>query len=178
MHALIVEDNRINQRILVKFLQKFGFTADVASNGKEALEYLERCIWGHVPKRPDIIFVDYDMPILNGPETVNHIRTRPPFINDLKTMATPIFAFIVPGRIVSPGLWQQFIRDGYITKPLRIAGLGSALRSIKSEVIPVNMSGHGGFSGPGNIGGQTAIISRPIWGPMPLRRYPGPKSFL
>ena len=67
---LIVEDHPVNQIIIVKLLQKFGFsTIDVANDGVEALKKLDTTIY-------DAVFMDCNMPNKNGYETTAEIRGR------------------------------------------------------------------------------------------------------
>lgn len=65
--VLIAEDNIINQRVAVKFLEKIGIKAEVAGNGNEVLEILER-------QHYDLIFMDFQMPILDGLRCSKTIR--------------------------------------------------------------------------------------------------------
>eukprot|EP01132_Coremiostelium_polycephalum_P012560 gene12560-15346_t len=66
--VLIAEDNLVNQRVAVKFLEKIGIKADVAANGNEVLAILDHC-------RYDLIFMDFQMPILDGLRCSRAIRT-------------------------------------------------------------------------------------------------------
>jgi signal transduction histidine kinase/ActR/RegA family two-component response regulator len=64
---LVVEDNRINQKVLVKMLDKAGYNCDVAKNGLEAVESYKS--YKHV-----IILMDMQMPKMNGIEATKKIR--------------------------------------------------------------------------------------------------------
>jgi PAS domain S-box-containing protein len=69
LHILIAEDNLINQKILVKQLQRAGHTCYVANNGQEAIEAYD--------KTPlDLIFMDIEMPVKNGLEATQVIRQK------------------------------------------------------------------------------------------------------
>lgn len=75
---LIVEDNQVNQKVALKLIEKIGFTADVASTGYEALKLMKR-------KEYDVVFMDIQMPGMDGFETTQVIRNefphdRQPFI--------------------------------------------------------------------------------------------------
>lgn len=65
--ALLVEDNKINQKITETMLEKIGFFVEIANNGKEALKLTKE-------KKYDIIFMDLQMPYMNGYETTKEIR--------------------------------------------------------------------------------------------------------
>ncbi len=67
VRILIADDNLVNQRVALKQLQNLGYDADVAANGEEVLLLLEK-----VPY--DLIFMDCQMPILDGYETTREIR--------------------------------------------------------------------------------------------------------
>jgi CheY-like chemotaxis protein len=65
---LVVEDNEDNRRILIYRLRKIGaFEIVEAMNGQQAIEMVER-------ERPDLIFMDLKMPILDGWEATRRIR--------------------------------------------------------------------------------------------------------
>ncbi len=65
--VLIVDDIPINQKLMAKRLQKLNFEADFASNGKEAVDMASKGNY-------DLIFMDCDMPLMNGLEATQTIR--------------------------------------------------------------------------------------------------------
>jgi PAS domain S-box-containing protein len=68
--ALIVEDNETNQMLLSIMLQNKGITCDIASNGEEALKMIER------NKNYSIVFMDINMPVLDGIKTTKQLRKK------------------------------------------------------------------------------------------------------
>jgi CheY-like chemotaxis protein len=60
---LIVEDNNDSREILGLFVTKFGYHVIKASNSKEAITYAEA-------ERPDLIFMDMDLPDVDGVKTI------------------------------------------------------------------------------------------------------------
>jgi CheY-like chemotaxis protein len=66
---LVVDDNPVNQKVAVKMLEKLGHRVDVAGNGKEALAALARHSY-------QLVFMDCQMPEMDGFETTAFIRTH------------------------------------------------------------------------------------------------------
>jgi CheY-like chemotaxis protein len=69
LRILVTEDNVVNQRLALRLLEKLGYRADVAANGLEALEALER-------QRYDLVLMDVQMPEMDGVEATRHILER------------------------------------------------------------------------------------------------------
>ncbi|OUR98453.1 hypothetical protein A9Q84_03310 [Halobacteriovorax marinus] len=67
MKILLVEDNKINQKIAMMLLRKLGYRCDLAENGVEALLALEKSTY-------DLIFMDMQMPIMDGVTCTREIR--------------------------------------------------------------------------------------------------------
>jgi len=65
--ALVVEDNPVNKMVLAALLERFGLTVASASNGQEALSFLQE-------NPVDIVFMDCQMPIMDGFETTRQLR--------------------------------------------------------------------------------------------------------
>ncbi|WP_414515877.1 ATP-binding protein [Nostoc sp. PCC 9305] len=70
LRILLTEDNLVNQKIALKQLKSLGYSADIANNGKEALQLLEKIPY-------DLILMDCQMPMLDGLETTKQIHRWP-----------------------------------------------------------------------------------------------------
>lgn len=76
-HVLIVEDNLINQTVLMRQLRHVGLTCEVASNGLEALEKVQKVSRtdGQAVGQPyDCVLMDLEMPVMDGLTSLRHIR--------------------------------------------------------------------------------------------------------
>jgi CheY-like chemotaxis protein len=81
--ALVVDDSMLIRHTVCRFLEERGFVVESASNGRDALEILDRNL-------PNLIITDMQMPIMGGSEFISAVKARP------ETAAIPIV--IVSGR--------------------------------------------------------------------------------
>jgi two-component system, sensor histidine kinase LadS len=81
--ALIVEDQQINQVILTKFLQRFGFDVVIAHHGKQGVDKCQQQVF-------DLIFMDLQMPVMNGFDATYAIKN--PKTSTNQNCDTPILA--------------------------------------------------------------------------------------
>ncbi|MFD0748822.1 two-component regulator propeller domain-containing protein [Mucilaginibacter calamicampi] len=112
---LVAEDNLINQKLIMRILEKLGFEATLANNGQEVLEQLD--------KRPfDIILMDIQMPEIDGLEATRIIRKTDkidqPYIIAMTANAMPEDR----EDCFAAGM------DNYVSKPVRLDLLINVLR--------------------------------------------------
>ena len=115
VRLLLVEDNRINQQVISLLLNKFAFRVDVVGNGAEALAILENFSY-------DIIFMDVEMPEMDGLLTTKMIRQKYQSANSPYIIA--ITAYAMTGdreKCLEAGM------NDYIAKPIRETELTKAL---------------------------------------------------
>jgi two-component system, sensor histidine kinase and response regulator len=137
MRVLVVEDNHVTRVVAARTLERRGLEVHVAVNGKEALAMHERSDY-------DLIFMDCQMPELDGYDATREIRRREGA--DRHTPIIAITASTMPGdhdRCLVAGM------DFYAAKPVKAAGLdyvisqALALGAAMREAVAVNGSGVG-----------------------------------
>ncbi len=122
LDILLVEDNRLNQRVAVKMLEKLGCRVDVAENGREALARLKLTAPPESRPRYDMILMDIQMPVLDGLRATAMIRAQE---GDRRTPIVAITAHAMKGdreKFLEQGM------DGYLAKPVRQEDLLAVLK--------------------------------------------------
>jgi len=115
LRVLLADDNPINQKVGLSVLHRLGYRADIANNGVEVLHALEQ-------KPYDILFLDVQMPELDGLETARQIHQRWPAERRPRIIAMTGNALIGDReRCLRAGM------DDYISKPVRVGELQAAL---------------------------------------------------
>ncbi|MEW6164244.1 MAG: response regulator [Pseudomonadota bacterium] len=90
VHALLVEDNEINQQIAVELMESQGVNVSVANNGKEALELLAAA---SDPLPFDLVLMDMQMPVMDGHQATVEIKRQARFA-DLPVIAMTAHAMV------------------------------------------------------------------------------------
>jgi two-component system sensor histidine kinase/response regulator len=122
VRILLAEDNIINQKVALGTLKKLGYAADAVANGLEVIEALERISYS-------VIFMDCQMPEMDGFEAANAIRKREKSLEAPCPWTAPVH-IIALTAIAMQGDREKCIAagmDDYITKPVRAADMQSAL---------------------------------------------------
>jgi CheY-like chemotaxis protein/HPt (histidine-containing phosphotransfer) domain-containing protein len=114
LRVLLCDDNAINQKVALRLLQQMGYKPDQAGNGLEALAALERAPY-------DIIFMDVQMPEMDGLEATRVIRERQREKSQFPTYKGSIVIIAMTASAM-PGDRDKCIAagmDDYIAKPVR-----------------------------------------------------------
>ncbi len=112
LHVLVVEDNLINARLAVKLLEKLGHIPTVAANGKAALEMLVQSS----ARQFDLIFMDIQMPEMDGFEATAAIRKLP--TERASQTPIPIIAMTAHALKGYREICLQAGMSDYISKPV------------------------------------------------------------
>jgi signal transduction histidine kinase/CheY-like chemotaxis protein len=113
-HVLLVEDNFVNQKVAVRFLERLGCTVDVASNGAEGVAACQR-------QQFDLVLMDLQMPVMDGMTATRKIREWE------TSRHTPIIALTANAMTGDRELCEGAGMDGYLTKPIEVERLRNIL---------------------------------------------------
>ena len=120
MRLLVVEDNIVNQRVLKAMLEKMGQQPSFANNGKEALL---ACIEN--PENFDLIFMDCEMPVMDGYEATIAIRKLEAQKGQGRTPIIALTAHAVEEYIRKA---HQSGMDDHLSKPIELSKIERTLR--------------------------------------------------
>ncbi len=123
--VLLCEDNSINQEVALEMLKLLGIQADVASNGLECLELLEKAEY-------DLILMDILMPVMDGMEATLKIRNSDKPYKDINILA--MTANVMLEQIDE---FMAIGMNGYIPKPIDLDVLYSELAKVLSISGPI-----------------------------------------
>lgn len=115
LRVLVVEDNAINRRLLVRQLARLGCSAEAVANGSEALEALSASEYG-------LVFMDCQMPGMDGFQTASEVRRR-----EDGRRRVPIVAFTANATEADRRRCLEAGMDDFIGKPATLEDLSSAI---------------------------------------------------
>jgi signal transduction histidine kinase/CheY-like chemotaxis protein/2C-methyl-D-erythritol 2,4-cyclodiphosphate synthase len=121
LRILLAEDNVVNQKLALRVLQQMGYRADLASNGIEAVESVERQTY-------DVVLMDVQMPEMDGLEASRRIVAKWPAGERPRIVA--MTANAMQGdreQCLAAGM------DDYVTKPIRVDALVEALCNVTAR---------------------------------------------
>jgi GAF domain-containing protein/CheY-like chemotaxis protein len=121
LRVLLAEDNVVNQKLALRLLSQMGYRADLASNGLEAIESVERQTY-------DVVLMDVQMPEMDGLEASRRICGK------WQAGARPrIVAMTANAMDGDRELCLEAGMDDYITKPIRVEALVEALGRVPAH---------------------------------------------
>jgi CheY-like chemotaxis protein len=136
LRVLVAEDNVVNQKVALRALERMAIRADVATNGREAVE-LTRA------NRYDVILMDCQMPEMNGYQAATEIRRQEG--SEHRAVIIAMTADALPGnreQCLMSGM------DDFLAKPVKLERLVEVLR--KWSTSAVHQPAPGGIADPGN----------------------------
>jgi len=120
MSILLVEDNLLNQRVALSMLRRLGHDADLAEDGRRALDAVSK-------QRYDVVLMDVQMPVMDGLEATRHIRETVEVKQQPYIIA--VTAHTLQGDredCLDAGM------DEYLGKPFRLADLERVLQASRA----------------------------------------------
>ncbi len=123
--CLVVDDSHVVRKVLCRILAEFQLECDEAENGLIAYEYCEK------NAMPDVIFLDWNMPVMNGLEFIEKIRSMEGGTGPVVIFCTTENDMGLIGRGVQAGA------NEYIMKPFDSRIIRTKL--IQTGIIPANL---------------------------------------
>ena len=117
LNILVVEDNKLNQKVALRLLEKLGYGADVANDGLEALEMTGQAHY-------DVVLMDIQMPRMDGLTATQEIRKQ--FKGERRPL---IFAMTAHATREDSERGMAAGMDDYITKPIQLVKLKKMLQT-------------------------------------------------
>ena len=118
VRILLAEDNAVNQKIALRILdKKLGYHADVANNGQEAIESLEKFDY-------DLVLMDCQMPIMDGYEASRIIRDE---TSSVRNHNIPIVAMTANAMKGDREKCLEAGMDDYVSKPINLKKLSDTI---------------------------------------------------
>ena len=112
---LVADDHEVNQQLAALILERLGYSVDVVSNGKEALENISR-----IPYK--LVFMDCQMPTMDGFTATQHIRNLQEPVRNLPIIALTANAMQGDrGKCLAAGM------NDYVTKPFKAKELAAVV---------------------------------------------------
>ena len=107
LSMLLVDDHALNRKVARLFLEPLGIAIVEAENGEEAIRWLQT-------KPFDLVLLDMHMPVMDGAETLRHIREHDS--GDIR--AVPVIALTADSLGPNKSRYHEMGADGYVGKPI------------------------------------------------------------
>mgnify|MGYP003337468312 CR=1 FL=1 len=132
---MVCDDNAINQKVAQRILAQMGYKASITNNGKEAVDAIER-------ERVDLVFMDLQMPEMNGLEATQAIRERQRKTSQFPNFSPPVIVVAMTAsamvgdrdRCLASGM------DDYVSKPVRPDDVRTVIEKWGAKVQGAPMS--------------------------------------
>jgi CheY-like chemotaxis protein len=118
--VLAAEDNTVNQLVLKTILHQVGADLTVVDDGEQAVEAWEREAW-------DVILMDVQMPVMDGPTAARRIRLRE---REIGRARTPIVALTANVMTHQTADYLAAGMDDCVAKPIQVAALLDVLAAV------------------------------------------------
>jgi CheY-like chemotaxis protein len=126
LDILLVEDNPVNQKVALRFLQRLGYRADAVANGREAVQATRQ-------RDYKLVFMDVQMPEMDGFAATREIRGLLP-----KARQPVIIALTANAMQGDREKCLESGMDDFITKPVRIDEIEHMIRRFFAPGAPAN----------------------------------------
>lgn len=127
VRVLVVDDHPVNQKVAMGLLGRIGVSAEVATNGQEALDRL-------AVQSFDLVLMDVQMPVMDGYQAAAAVRAT----EQGTARRTPIVAMTAMSQDGDAQLCLEAGMDGYLSKPITTVALRAALeRWVPEKVRPL-----------------------------------------
>jgi signal transduction histidine kinase/response regulator of citrate/malate metabolism len=132
LSILLCEDNSINQKVAARILKQLGYQCDLAANGREGLEALDRCHY-------DLVFMDMMMPEMDGLAATRAIRERQKDGAAHPNYQSRILIIALTALAQETDRESCFAAgmDDYLAKPIRPADVRGVIERWAPQIHPV-----------------------------------------
>jgi|GEM_PF-2717368 len=120
LRVLVAEDNAVNQAVISGMLEHMGHTTRFANNGEEAISHV-------LENPPDVVFMDIQMPVMDGETAAMRLRDLGGEIAKI-----PIVAVTANAMAGDQERYLEIGMDAYLAKPINMGELGMVLEKIET----------------------------------------------
>ena len=155
VRILVAEDNVVNQKLILKLLEKLGHQAVIAANGLEAIEQLESASF-------DLVLMDCQMPDMNGYEATRMIRSP---ISNIENRDIPIIALTASAMQGDRDECINSGMDDYLSKPIKSQAIADMIDKWVLAPEKHKCGGNSGFDNSDllkNIDGDEELLAEII----------------